>query len=147
MRINHCRTCKSKKLVTLFSLGNLSFTGKFASWGKKIKKKPITLIMCKNCDLVQLAHNYDLQYLYGPDYGYRTGINKTMLNHVKKVTQILGKLTSLKKNDMVLDIASNDGSLLNFYRDSIIQKTLNVKNYFLRVGRKRGRSPLSVKSK
>ncbi len=121
MRINHCRTCKSKKLVTLFSLGNLSFTGKFAPWGKKIKKKPITLIMCKNCDLVQLAHNYDLKYLYGPDYGYRTGINKTMLNHVKKVTQILGKLTSLKKNDMVLDIASNDGSLLNFYDKNVIK--------------------------
>ena len=51
--------------------------------------------MCKKCSLVQLAHNYNLKYLYGPDYGYRTGINRTMLNHVKKVTQTLTKKTSL----------------------------------------------------
>ena len=101
MQINRCRICKSKDLVTLFSLGKLSFTGKFSSLNKKIKKKPITLIMCKHCNLVQLAHNYDLKYLYGPDYGYRTGINKTMLSHVKKITELLAQKTSLKKNDMV----------------------------------------------
>ena len=121
MRINQCRICKSKNLVKLFSLGNLNFTGKFSSFGKKIKKKPITLIMCKVCDLVQLAHNYDLKYLYGPDYGYRTGINKTMRNHVKKIAQSLSKKTSLKKNDHVLDIASNDGSLLNYYKKNIVK--------------------------
>ena len=121
MRINQCRICKSKNLVKLFSLGNLNFTGKFSSFGKKIKKRPITLIMCKVCDLVQLAHNYDLKYLYGPDYGYRTGINKTMRNHVKKIAKSLSKNTSLKKNDHVLDIASNDGSLLNYYNKKIVK--------------------------
>tara|TARA_A100001011_G_C14308699_1_gene844461 strand:+ start:1688 stop:2914 length:1227 start_codon:yes stop_codon:yes gene_type:complete len=121
MRINQCRICKSKKLVKLFSLGNLNFTGKFSSLGKKIKKKPITLMMCKVCDLVQLAHNYDLKYLYGPDYGYRTGINKTMRNHVKKIAKFLSKKTLLKKNDHVLDIASNDGSLLNYYNKNVVK--------------------------
>ncbi len=121
MRINQCRICKSKNLKTLFSLGNLHFTGKFSSLRQKIKKKPITLKICKNCELVQLAHNYDLKYLYGPDYGYRTGINKTMLNHVKKVTELLSKKTVLRKNDLVLDIASNDGSLLNYYHKNIIK--------------------------
>ena len=119
MRIKQCRSCKSKKLTILFSLGNLCFTGKFSSLNNKIKKKPVTLVICKNCNLVQLAHNYDLKYLYGPDYGYRTGINKTMLDHVKKITQKLAKKTSLKKNDIVLDIASNDGSLLNFYKKNV----------------------------
>ena len=91
MRISKCRGCNSRNLTKLFSLGNLHFTGKFASASQKIKKKPITLLMCKKCSLVQLAHNYNLKYLYGPDYGYRTGINRTMLNHVKKVTQTLAK--------------------------------------------------------
>ena len=102
-------------------MGNLHFTGKFSSLRQKIKKKPITLKICKNCELVQLAHNYNLKYLYGPDYGYRTGINKTMLNHVKRVTELLSKKTVLRKNDLVLDIASNDGSLLNFYNKNIIK--------------------------
>ena len=121
MRINQCRSCRSNKLITLFSLGNLSFTGKFSTFRQNIKKTPITLIICQNCELVQLAHNYDLKYLYGPDYGYRTGINKTMLEHVKKITKTLAKKTSLKKGDMVLDIASNDGSLLNCYNRNIVK--------------------------
>ena len=120
MKINKCRICNSSKLVNLFSLGKLCFTGKFPSKKQIIKKEPIKLILCKNCQLVQLAHNFNLKYLYGPDYGYRTGINKTMLNHVKNITKILSKKITLKKNDIVLDIASNDGSLLNFYKKDII---------------------------
>ena len=121
MRIKQCRNCKSKKLITLFSLGNLCFTGKFSSLNDNIKKKPVTVVLCKSCELVQLAHNYDLKYLYGPDYGYRTGINKTMTDHVKKIYPNLAKKTSLKKNDLVLDIASNDGTLLNSYKKNIIK--------------------------
>ena len=120
MKIYNCRACKKKKLTKLFSLGNLSFTGKFPSINQKIKKAPIDLVLCKNCELVQLGHNFDLKYLYGPDYGYRTGINKTMLNHVKKVVTNISKKAKLKKNNQVLDIASNDGSLLNFYNKNII---------------------------
>ena len=135
MRIKRCRNCKSKKLFKLFSLGNLCFTGKFSSFKDNIKKKPVTVVLCKSCELVQLAHNYDLKYLYGPDYGYRTGINKTMTDHVKKITKTLAKKTLLKKNDVVLDIASNDGTLLNSYKKNIIKfgvdPVLNkyIKNY------------------
>ena len=119
MRINKCRGCKKNTFKKLFSLGDMCFTGKFPYKGQTIKKKPITVVICFNCNLVQLNHTYDLKYLYGPDYGYRTGINKTMLNHVKDVSKKLSKITNLKKNDSVLDIASNDGSLLNFYNKNI----------------------------
>ena len=120
MRIKNCRSCSKSKFKKLFSLGNMSFTGKFPKVNQKIAKEPIDLIICSNCELVQLGHNFDLKYLYGPDYGYRTGINKTMTNHVKGVVKYLSRTTKLKKNDHVLDIASNDGSLLNFYNRNII---------------------------
>ena len=119
MKIKKCRICKSSNLKELFSFGKLCFTGKFPSKSQNIKKEPITLIICKTCELVQLGHNFDLNYLYGPDYGYRTGINKTMLNHVKKVVINLSKKTKVKKNDFVLDIASNDGSLLKYYNKKV----------------------------
>ena len=119
MKITKCRICKKSSLKKLFSLGNMCFTGKFPTINQKIEKKPITLVICKRCELVQLGHNFDLKYLYGPDYGYRTGINKTMLDHVRKVVKILTKKTNLKKKDYVLDIASNDGSLLNFYNKHV----------------------------
>ena len=102
----------------------MCFTGKFPSLHQSIKKKPITLVICKSCELVQLGHNFDLKYLYGRDYGYRTGINKTMLNHVHRVVKNLTKITKLKKNEFVLDIASNDGSLLKFYNKDI--KTFGI---------------------
>ena len=124
MKLIKCRICKKSKLKTLFSLGKLSFTGKFPSINQQIKKEPITLVICKNCELVQLGHSFNLKYLYGPDYGYRTGINKTMLNHVKQVVKYLSKKTKIKKNEYVLDIASNDGSLLNFYKQNI--KTFGI---------------------
>ena len=124
MKLKKCRICKKANIKKLFSLGSMCFTGKFPSKNKKIQKKPITLVICKSCELVQLGHNFDLKYLYGPDYGYRTGINKTMLNHVSRVVKNLSKKTKVKKNDFVLDIASNDGSLLNFYKKDI--KTFGI---------------------
>ena len=117
MKTKSCRNCKTSSLIDLFSLGKISFTGKFAKNKKiNIKKTPLDLIICKKCKLVQLKHNYDLKYLYGPDYGYRTGINRTMSEHVKNVTKILEKKVNLKPGDYVLDIASNDGTLLNYYK-------------------------------
>tara|TARA_Y100000813_G_C24144198_1_gene343942 strand:- start:116 stop:1267 length:1152 start_codon:yes stop_codon:yes gene_type:complete len=102
----------------------MHFTGKFPKINQFIKKEPILLMLCSNCGLVQLGHNFSLKYLYGPDYGYRTGINKTMLNHVKEIVKKLSKKIKLKKGDLVLDIASNDGSLLNFYKRNI--KTFGI---------------------
>ncbi len=117
MKIKNCRNCNFSNFDNLFSLGKISFTGKFAKNKKiDIKKTYLDLIMCKKCKLVQLKHNYNLKYLYGPDYGYRTGINRTMSEHVKNLTKKLTKIVNLKPKDFVLDIASNDGTLLNYYK-------------------------------
>ncbi len=121
MKIKKCRICGSKRLQKLFSLGKLSFTGKFSSSIKKnIKKDFINLVMCNTCSLVQLDRNFNSNFLYGKDYGYRTGINFTMTNHVKNVVKQASKFVNLKKKDAVLDIASNDGTLLNFYKNNVI---------------------------
>ena len=119
MELKKCRNCKSHNLKKLFSLGNQYYTGKFIKKSEKVRKAFINLAMCEKCKLVQLKNKYSLKYMYGPDYGYRTGINKTMTNHVRDVTNYLSKISKLKNNDYVLDIASNDGTLLNFYNKKI----------------------------
>ena len=122
MLIKNCRSCSGNKFKKLFSLGNLSFTGKFAKNSTvNIPKAELALVMCDDCDLVQLNNNFNLKYLYGPDYGYRTGINKTMTEHMKSVVSSVKKIANLKKKDAVLDIASNDGTLLNFYSKSLFR--------------------------
>jgi len=120
MKIIKCRNCQSKNLSNLFSLGKISFTGKFSRSGN-IKKAPLRLSICLNCDLVQLSDNYNLKYLYGQDYGYRTGINHTMTSHVENIVINLQRKIGIKKNDAVLDVASNDGTLLNFYNRNVIK--------------------------
>ena len=120
MKLTNCRNCESKKIINIFSLGNLYFTGKFPKKNSTVKKGPINVVMCKKCKLLQLGDNFNMKYLYGPDYGYQTGINATMTKHVKNIVKKLSKKVRLKKNNLVLDIASNDGTLLNFYNKNIV---------------------------
>lgn len=132
MQLKKCRNCNSKKISNLFTLGNQSFTGKFPEYPNQIVKKgEINLVICNKCNLVQLGNRFDLKYLYGPSYGYRTGINQTMTNHVQQITRYLKNKVKLSKGESVLDIASNDGTLLNFYDKNIIKFGIDplVKKY------------------
>ena len=100
----------------------MSFTGKFPRNKRtNIKKAELGLVICSNCSLVQLNRNYNLKYLYNPDYGYRTGINKTMTNHMNNIKKMLSRKSKLISGDHVLDIASNDATLLNFYNKNIVK--------------------------
>ena len=122
MIIKKCRNCNSSKLNFLFTLGNLAFTGKFSNRFQNIPRDILKLVMCDKCKLVQLDRNFNKRYLYGKDYGYRTGINQTMTNHVKSVALNVSKKIKLNTGDAVLDIASNDGTLLNSYPNKGIIK-------------------------
>ena len=115
-KLKFCRNCKSSKLVSIVNLGNQSFTGIFPSTKKKaIPQGILELIKCNNCNLVQLGHSFDLNYMYGKNYGYRSSLNKSMVAHLKqKYKKLIGKF-KLRKNDIILDIGSNDGTLLNFF--------------------------------
>ena len=142
MKLKKCRLCHSNKFSGLFSLGNLSFTGKFANNVKQnIPKKEIHLVICNHCKLVQLNQDFNPKYLYGKDYGYRTGLNQTMTEHVKLIAHEAQKLSKIKKGEFVLDIASNDGTMLNFYRKDLmtvgIDPILNkFKNFYNKINYK-----------
>ena len=142
MKLKKCRLCHSNKFSGLFSLGNLSFTGKFPNDIKQnIPKKEVHLIICNTCKLVQLNQNFNPRYLYGKDYGYRTGLNQTMTEHVKLIAHEAQKLSKIKKGEFVLDIASNDGTMLNFYRKDLmtvgIDPILNkFKNFYNKINYK-----------
>ena len=110
----------------------MCFTGKFPkNLTTNIPKVVISLIMCKSCKLVQLDRNFNPKYLYDTNYGYRTGINATMTQHVKGVVKESIKIVKLKKKDSVLDIASNDGTLLSFYKKNIFRVGIDplIKKY------------------
>jgi SAM-dependent methyltransferase len=120
-KIKYCRNCKSKKIDQIVNLGNQALTGKFPnSKSHSIRKTPLILVICNKCKLVQLYHSLKNSFLYNLDYGYETGINNTMRNHMKQVVQEIKNLKNLKKDDIILDIASNDGTLLNNFSRNLI---------------------------
>jgi hypothetical protein len=67
------------------------------------------------CGLLQMEHSYDLSEMYGENYGYRSGLNASMVAHLNaKVKRILGRVT-LSVGDLVVDIGSNDSTTLQAY--------------------------------
>jgi hypothetical protein len=115
MKIKFCRSCKKKSFYNILSLGNQFYTGFFLKKNQKVPKGELNLILCKNCSLVQLDRNFNINKLYGLNYGYRTSLNKLMQNHIESKKIYVSKFVNLKKKDLIVDIGSNDGTLLNFF--------------------------------
>jgi len=114
--IKFCRSCKSKNLTTLFSLGNLKFSGIFPQYrSQKIPSGVLKLVKCNFCSLVQLDRNFSPKLMYGNNYGYRSGLNSSMVSHLKLKHEKLINILYLNKKDIVIDIGSNDGTFLNFF--------------------------------
>ena len=119
--IKKCRCCNNKNLKRFINFGKMHLSTEFPSVNKKQSNKiPMDVIICKSCKLIQLRHNYDLKKLYDENYGYKSGVNKTMNNHLKGITKDVEKIVKFEKNDLVLDIASNDGTLLRKYKNKNI---------------------------
>ncbi|ATZ80610.1 methyltransferase [Bodo saltans virus] len=117
--LEKCRLCECEKIIEIFSLGDLVLTGVFPLENEKIPVLPLSLCKCVSCGLVQLYHNFDVSQLYGDTYGYRSGLNNSMVVHLHSICDRLSDLINLdKKNDYnVLDIGSSDGTLLNRYKN------------------------------
>ena len=94
-KISKCRSCNSKYLISFFNFGKMSLSTEFPKINKKgYKKIPMHLISCQNCKLMQLKHNYELTKLYNDKYGYKSGINHTMINHLSDIVKnIKSKIT------------------------------------------------------
>lgn len=118
-KINACRVCGNANLVEVLDLGEQDLTGVFpASKSQKVTRGPLKLVKCHGdscCGLLQLQHTFSLEEMYGDNYGYRSGLNQSMVNHLeKKVSEILA-IVDLEPGDLVIDIGSNDGTTLGFY--------------------------------
>ena len=118
MKIKNCRSCKSKFLIKIYTLGRQSLTGIFPSKkNAKISKGDLSMVICNKCKLLQLEHNFDANEMYGSNYGYMSSLNKSMISHLKLKALGLKKRYRLKSNMKILDIGSNDGTFLSFFNN------------------------------
>ncbi|MFM7070894.1 MAG: class I SAM-dependent methyltransferase [Planctomycetota bacterium] len=115
-RIQACRLSGSRNMVSVLDLGDQVFTGIFPrSSQEPIPTGPLELLWCPESGLLQLAHQFDLGTMYGENYGYRSGLNQSMVNHLAAKTRHLSRFADLQAGDLVLDIGCNDGTLLKSY--------------------------------
>lgn len=121
-KISHCRICRNPNLITIFDLGSHALSSRFPKLGDSDPiEAPLTLVKCNDtvdheqCGLLQLSHNVSGDELYLQHYGYRSGLNNTMIKHLEElVSEIKAKIV-IKNNDIILDIGSNDCTLLRAY--------------------------------
>ncbi len=119
-QIANCRICGNSDLVEVLDLGVQALTGVFPrSPTEAVTSGPLKLVKCMGdvavCGLVQLQHTYEVTELYGDNYGYRSGLNASMVEHLRgKVRKILSR-AALERDALVIDIGSNDATTLKAY--------------------------------
>ena len=113
----NCRSCASENLSTFLDLGDSPPSNSFVSafdLNKIEKSYPLRTVVCESCYLVQTEDFVAPTDIFTPDYAYFSSFSSTWIEHAKQfVLQMIKKL-NLKKDSFVVEVASNDGYLLQF---------------------------------
>ena len=127
IEITQCRICGNRELVEIIDLGSHYLSGVFPkSLSEEVNRGPLVLVKClsdsASCGLVQLKHSYDLSEMYGLNYGYRSGLNTSMVQHLRSQVESLLEKFKFNCGSVALDIGSNDGTTLSFFPEDIFKR-------------------------
>ena len=123
---DNCRICESKDLVKILDLSETPLANGFLTKDETEKaeeKFPLVVYFCKNCSLVQLLDVVDPKILFGK-YHFITSASKPSVDHFAKFGKELIDNFIRSKDDLVVDIGGNDGTLLGNLKDFC--KILNI---------------------
>lgn len=122
-QIERCRISGSPNLLPVLNLGHQALTGTFPKTvDTPVTVGPLELVWCPESGLLQLNHSYNLNEIYGMNYGYRSGLNRSMVEHLQQKVAYLQSVRPVGKGDVVLDIGSNDATLLKAYTVSGLER-------------------------
>jgi len=116
-KVDICRICKSTKLTTFLQLGPMPIPNGFLKKNELDKGEkfyPLDVAFCKNCGLSQLQHVVSPHLLFD-NYLYIPSTAKTLVAQFKNISVEAINYCSAKKNDLAVDIGSNDGTLLKYF--------------------------------
>jgi NDP-4-keto-2,6-dideoxyhexose 3-C-methyltransferase len=117
---NSCRVC-GQSITPVFSLGEQYVSNFLPPEVSDGTKAPLNLALCGNCKLLQLTHTVPGDSMY-QNYWYRSGTNQTMRTALADIASTAEGLMNVEKDDAVLDIGCNDGTLLGAYKTSGIYR-------------------------
>jgi hypothetical protein len=122
-KISSCRVSGDTHLVSVLDLGHQAMTGIFpSSAADDVTSGPLEMVWCPSSGLVQLKHSYDPDEMYGENYGYRSGLNQSMVEHLTNKVRYLERLVDVQPDDTILDIGSNDSTTLRAYHTTGLKR-------------------------
>lgn len=122
-RIEKCRISGSKNLLSVVNLGSQVLTGVFPkARSEAISSGPLELVWSPESQLLQLSHSFQLEEMYGKNYGYRSGLNQSMVSHLTTKVYNLEKWIEPTDGDCIVDIGSNDATTLKAYRTKNLKR-------------------------
>lgn len=126
--ISTCQICNSKKLHTILDLGHQPLCDTLISkegLNQPEKTYPLRMIWCEKCSGVQIDYCVESTDVYHPNYPYKSGVTRELVEYQVKIAEGLINKYGLKKGELVVDIGSNDGTLLSGFKGTGI-KTVGV---------------------
>jgi len=119
-----CRYCRAPLRVTFADLGMSPISNNYISVDHQFDAEnfyPLHAYVCENCFLVQL-HDYErAEYLFTDDYAYFSSYSDSWLNHAAAYAKQMIASESLDGGSLVVEIASNDGYLLQYFKRAGVQ--------------------------
>jgi len=112
-----CRSCGENRLEMVLSLGTMPLANSLLTTDQVDQSEPaypLDLVFCPNCTLIQITETVPPEKLFR-EYLYFSSFSDTMLLHAQKIVERLISSRLLNKNSLVVEIASNDGYLLQYY--------------------------------
>ncbi len=116
-----CQACDNTDLEHILSLGPLPPCNDMRPIGEPAKAQewmPTDLLYCPRCELVQLEYIGDPNVVFPASYPYTSGSTKLLRDNFKDLARECYSLMNLGPNDLVIDIGSNDGTLLSNFKKS-----------------------------
>jgi hypothetical protein len=117
--IESCQICGSTDLESIFFIGYMPPVNKMRHVGEvpiEQPSYPANLLYCSKCELVQLGLSIDPHVLFPPDYPYTSGTTQILRDNFADLHRECCEFLRLRANDLIVDIGSNDGTLLSNFK-------------------------------
>jgi len=118
--IEYCQVCGHAPLDSVLSLGYMPPVNQMVPIGQVPHQQPwfpTTLLHCRNCELVQLGLAVDPVIIFPPEYPYTSGTTKLLRDNFADLQRESAAMLGLSDKDLVIDIGSNDGTLLSNFQN------------------------------
>jgi SAM-dependent methyltransferase len=129
MKIKKCRVCSSsiENIIEILDYKKVALAGKFLKETQlqKEKKYPLKLVICKKCKHLQIDFLPEKDLLF-KDYLWETGVSSHNVNLITTLSDTLQRKKKIQKKTKIIEIASNDGSLLNIFSTKFNCEVLGV---------------------